>query len=61
MEWVIGGFITAIFLECLIRVLSSHERIPDKEPKKTQVTMPLSQWGLLGLLTWGVLHKTKKE
>ena len=57
MSWIFGGFLTVIFIETLIRVLSGYERQPKRETKKTQVTLPLYGWGLLGLLTWGVFRK----
>lgn len=61
MDWIVFGFLTAIFLECMIRVLSSHERKPERESKETKISMPMSQWGLLGLLTWGLLRHSQKE
>ena len=59
MAWIFAGFLTAICIEMLIRVLSTHQRPLDKETHKTQVSFPWYGWGLLGLLTWGVFKKDK--
>ena len=59
MSWIFGGFLTAIAIETLIRVLGNYEREPQKEQPKMQVSFPWYGWGLLGLLTWGVFRKDK--
>ena len=51
MAWLFGGFIMAIVLETVIRVLSNYEPEHHKEQERVQVSVPWYGWSLLGLLT----------
>jgi len=57
MGYIIGGFILVVLIETLIRVLSTHERIPKKKQGKVQVSLPWYGWSLAGLITYGIFRK----
>ena len=59
MAWLFGGFIMAIVLETVIRVLSNYESEPHKEQKKVQVSVPWYGWSLAGLITYGIFKNDK--
>ena len=61
MTWLFIGFIMAVVVETLIRVLTNYEAEPRKEQKNVQVTVPWYGWSLLGLLTWKSFRDNKKK
>lgn len=61
MTWIFVGFLLAIIIETVIRVVSNYENLPQKEQKKVQVSVPWYGWSLLGLLTWKSFKDDKKR
>lgn len=59
MGWIVGGFITAILLETIIRILSGYEPIEKEKAKRTVIDIPWYGKSLLGIWVWKWL--TKKE
>lgn len=60
MGWVVFGFVTAIFLEMLIRIFQNHERIEPRAQRRVQVSFPWYAYALGGLAAYAALRKPKK-
>ena len=61
MGWIIGGLLTAIFLETFIRITSNYKPITE-DKKKDKVTIDVPWYGkaILGIWFWKWLTKKEK-